>query len=200
MRLRSNAKLRKRNFGRPIGFPIRKRFSAGFSVRAGLERVSGWIEYSLTRIYSVEYIKRVESVFEIIAEPNRRAILSLLVSSEQSVERSGGSFACRSRPYRSTCGCCAGRIRRSHGRRTAPTLPTEAGSASGGGCLAGAVPRVLVRARGCSPSATSTAWSNPHQRKGSEGELDDRSRAVRTGASQRGAGPKGRREVDARSR
>jgi DNA-binding transcriptional ArsR family regulator len=33
----------------------------------------------------VEYIKGVESVFEIIAEPNRRAILSLLVSSQQSV-------------------------------------------------------------------------------------------------------------------
>jgi DNA-binding transcriptional ArsR family regulator len=33
----------------------------------------------------VEYIKRVESVFEIIAEPNRRAILSLLASSQQSV-------------------------------------------------------------------------------------------------------------------
>jgi DNA-binding transcriptional ArsR family regulator len=31
------------------------------------------------------YIKNVESVFEIIAEPNRRAILSLLVSSPQSV-------------------------------------------------------------------------------------------------------------------
>ena len=31
------------------------------------------------------YIKSVESVFEIIAEPNRRAILSLLVSAEQSV-------------------------------------------------------------------------------------------------------------------
>jgi DNA-binding transcriptional ArsR family regulator len=30
-------------------------------------------------------MKRVESVFEIIAEPNRRAILSLLVSSQQSV-------------------------------------------------------------------------------------------------------------------
>jgi DNA-binding transcriptional ArsR family regulator len=41
--------------------------------------------YSLTSIYSVEYIKRVESVFDIIAEPNRRAILSLLVSSQQSV-------------------------------------------------------------------------------------------------------------------
>jgi DNA-binding transcriptional ArsR family regulator len=33
----------------------------------------------------VEYIKRVESVFEIIAEPNRRAILSLLILSQQSV-------------------------------------------------------------------------------------------------------------------
>jgi DNA-binding transcriptional ArsR family regulator len=31
------------------------------------------------------YITRVESVFEIIAEPNRRAILSLLVSSQRSV-------------------------------------------------------------------------------------------------------------------
>src|SRR5512141_3172099 len=42
-------------------------------------------KYPLTRICSIEYINRVESVFEIIAEPNRRAILSLLVSSEQSV-------------------------------------------------------------------------------------------------------------------
>jgi DNA-binding transcriptional ArsR family regulator len=32
----------------------------------------------------MEYIQRVQ-VFEVIAEPNRRAILSLLVSSEQSV-------------------------------------------------------------------------------------------------------------------
>ncbi len=46
---------------------------------------SGISLYTLTRIYLVEYIGRVESVFEIIAEPNRRAILSLLVSSEQSV-------------------------------------------------------------------------------------------------------------------
>ncbi len=33
----------------------------------------------------MEYIQGVESVFEIIAEPNRRAILSLLVLSQQSV-------------------------------------------------------------------------------------------------------------------
>ena len=41
--------------------------------------------YALTRICFVEYIQSMESVFEIIAEPNRRAILSLLVSSQQSV-------------------------------------------------------------------------------------------------------------------
>ena len=39
----------------------------------------------MTSIFSVEHIEDVESVFEIIAEPNRRAILSLLLSSEQSV-------------------------------------------------------------------------------------------------------------------
>jgi DNA-binding transcriptional ArsR family regulator len=33
----------------------------------------------------MEYIQSVESVFEIIAEPNRRAILGLLVASQQSV-------------------------------------------------------------------------------------------------------------------
>jgi DNA-binding transcriptional ArsR family regulator len=48
-------------------------------------RLSPPPEYTLTRICSVEYTKRMESVFEIIAEPNRRAILSLLVSSQQSV-------------------------------------------------------------------------------------------------------------------
>src|SRR5579859_5907788 len=41
--------------------------------------------YTLTRICSIAYIMNVESVFEIVAEPNRRAILSLLASSEQSV-------------------------------------------------------------------------------------------------------------------
>src|ERR1700755_1672863 len=44
-----------------------------------------WPLYALTRICLVEYIRSVESVFEIIAEPNRRAILGLLVSSQQSV-------------------------------------------------------------------------------------------------------------------
>jgi DNA-binding transcriptional ArsR family regulator len=41
--------------------------------------------YTFTRIYTTGYTKGVESVFGIIAEPNRRAILSVLVSSQQSV-------------------------------------------------------------------------------------------------------------------
>jgi DNA-binding transcriptional ArsR family regulator len=43
------------------------------------------LKYALTRICLYAYIKDMESVFEIIAEPNRRAILGLLVSSQQSV-------------------------------------------------------------------------------------------------------------------
>src|SRR6266568_111490 len=49
-------------------------------------------------------------------------------------------------------------------------------------------------------NATSTASINQHQRKGRQGEEGDRSRAVRTGSGQRGAGTKGRREVDPHSR
>ena len=46
---------------------------------------AGRCVYALTGICPAGYIKAVESVFEIIAEPNRRAILGLLLSSEQSV-------------------------------------------------------------------------------------------------------------------
>jgi len=41
--------------------------------------------YTLTSICVFRYVKNVENVFQVIAEPNRRAILSLLVSSEQTV-------------------------------------------------------------------------------------------------------------------
>src|SRR5260221_12923276 len=53
--------------------------------RTPAETVARTLIYTLTRICLVRYIKRMESVFEIIAEPNRRAILGLLVSSQQSV-------------------------------------------------------------------------------------------------------------------
>ena len=41
--------------------------------------------YALTRICITRYIQSMESAFAIIAEPNRRAILSLLAGSERSV-------------------------------------------------------------------------------------------------------------------
>src|ERR1700687_3382468 len=43
-----------------------------------------------------------------------------------------------------------GRFRGIHGGRTAASLPAEARTTSGAGCLAGSVPPVLVRSRGCS--------------------------------------------------
>src|SRR5215831_18740794 len=42
-----------------------------------------------------------------------------------------------------------GRFRRIHGGRTAPSLPAETRTISGGGCLAGSVPPILVRSRRC---------------------------------------------------
>src|SRR6516225_2719043 len=61
-------------------------WSAEVMSAGGLDTID-WslLLYTLTSICSVEYTKGVESVFEIIAEPNRRAILSLLVLSQQSV-------------------------------------------------------------------------------------------------------------------
>jgi DNA-binding transcriptional ArsR family regulator len=41
--------------------------------------------YALTSICVPPYIKHVPSVYEVIVEPNRRAILSLLATSERSV-------------------------------------------------------------------------------------------------------------------
>lgn len=57
----------------------------GMRFKAGQRLGGSGAKYTLTSIYHPAYIKRVESAFEIIAEPNRRAILSLLVSSQQSV-------------------------------------------------------------------------------------------------------------------
>src|ERR1700732_5329118 len=67
---------------RRVHFKITTIVSAA-DVPARIDQVAP--KYTLTRISSVEYTTRMESAFEIIAEPNRRAILSLLVSSQQSV-------------------------------------------------------------------------------------------------------------------
>src|SRR5258708_19718283 len=48
-------------------------------------------------------------------------------------------------------------------------------------------------------NATSTTWINQHQRKGKQGEENDRSRSVHTGSGQRRGRAEGRRKVDAHS-
>ena len=50
-----------------------------------MRQLEGFDTYALTRIYSKWYTMAMESAFTVLAEPNRRAILSLLVSSQQSV-------------------------------------------------------------------------------------------------------------------
>jgi DNA-binding transcriptional ArsR family regulator len=71
--------------GPGIGGALYRRYRAEPSQAIPIPFTQRGSLYALTRIFLVEYIKRVESVFEIIAEPNRRAILSLLASSQQSV-------------------------------------------------------------------------------------------------------------------
>jgi DNA-binding transcriptional ArsR family regulator len=93
----------------------------------------------------------VESVFEIIAEPNRRAILSFLVSSQHSV----GEIERQLRMPQPTVSKHL-RVLREAGfvestvdaQRRLYRL--KIGTTSGGGRLAGSVPPVLVRSRGCS--------------------------------------------------
>src|SRR5262245_51679926 len=59
-----------------------------------------------------------------------------------------------------------GRLRGIHRGRTTPSLPTESWTISGAGCLAGPVPSVLDRARGCSrtpPRADGSIHSDEKQ-------------------------------------
>ena len=148
--------------------------------------------YALTSICAAAYIKGVESVFEIIAEPNRRAILSLLVSSEQSVgeiERRA-SHAAADR-LEAPARAARGRLRRSHRGRPAASLPAQTRTASGSGCLARAVPPVLVLSRGCARTPSRSHGINRHRKKNErQGENDDSSRTVRAWPGQRGAGEK----------
>lgn len=52
---------------------------------AGWNRSSHRCAYALRGIYACAYTSAMESIFEVIAEPNRRAILNQLVQSQKSV-------------------------------------------------------------------------------------------------------------------
>src|SRR5438132_74077 len=54
------------------------------------------------------------------------------------------------------------RFRGIHGGRTAPSLPAKARTVSGGGYVAGSVPSVLVRSRGCSRTPPRSYESRSH--------------------------------------
>src|SRR5438093_11283043 len=83
------------------------------------------------------------------AEPPRDIEPPGLVTTVGGRGRASTSYAAADR-VKAPASAARGRFRRIHGGRTAPSLPAEARTASGGGCLAGSVPSVLVRSRRCS--------------------------------------------------
>src|SRR3989442_3031074 len=83
------------------------------------------------------------------AEPPRDIEPPGLVTTVGGRDRASASYAAADR-VKAPASAARGRFRGIHGGRTAPSLPAEARTASGGRCLAGSVPPVLVRSRGCS--------------------------------------------------
>src|ERR1700693_3052551 len=83
------------------------------------------------------------------AEPPRDFEPSGLLTTVGGRDRASASYAAADR-VKAPASAARGRFRGIHGGRTAPSLPPESGAPSGGGCLAGAIPPVLVRACGCS--------------------------------------------------
>src|SRR5437016_12813705 len=86
------------------------------------------------------------------AEPPRDIEPPGLVGTVGWRDRASASYAAADR-VKAPASSARGRFRGIHGGRTAPSLPAEARTASGGGCLAGSVPPVLVRSRGCARTA-----------------------------------------------
>src|SRR5215471_12086828 len=83
------------------------------------------------------------------AEPPRDIEPPGLVTTVSWRDRASASHAAADR-VQAPASAARGRFRGINGGRTAPSLPAETRTASGGGCLAGAVPPLLVRSRGCS--------------------------------------------------
>src|SRR5713101_3331245 len=96
------------------------------------------------------------------AEPPRDIEPPALFTTVGGRDRASASYAAADR-VKAPASAARRRFRGIHGGRTAPSLPAETRAASGAGCLAGSVPSVLVRSRGCSrtpprPHGPSTVW------------------------------------------
>src|SRR5207248_6114079 len=105
------------------------------------------------------------------AEPPRDIEPPGLVTTVGWRDRASASYDAADR-VKAPASAARGWFRGIHGGRTAPSLPAEARTASGGGCLAGSVPPVLVRSRRCSRTPPRPHGISQHQRKGRQGEDD----------------------------
>src|SRR5579864_5424358 len=83
------------------------------------------------------------------AEPPRHTGPAGLLTTVGGRDRASAAYVAADR-VQTSAGAARGRFRGIHGGRTTPPLPAETRTVSGDGHLAGPVPPVLVRLRGCS--------------------------------------------------
>src|ERR1700674_5573983 len=126
------------------------------------------------------------------AESPRDIEPSGLVTTVGGRDRASASYAAADR-VKASASAARGRFRGIHGGRPAPSLPAETWATSGGRCLAGSVPSVLVRSRRCSRAPPGRHGSIRTNKKEDKEKIDDRSRAVHAGSGQRGGCTQGRR-------
>src|SRR6266852_5388285 len=108
------------------------------------------------------------------AEPPRDIEPAGLVTTVGWRDRAPTSHAAADR-VKAPAGAARGRFRGVHSGRTAASLPAEARTASGVGCLAGSVPSVLVRSCGCSRTAPRPHGSiNTNEKEDKEKEMTAR--------------------------
>ena len=113
------------------------------------------------------------------AEPPRDIEPPGLVTAVGGRDRASASYAAADR-VKAPASAARCRFRGIHGGRTAPSLPAETGTTSGDRCLAGSVPPVLVRSRGCSRTPprphgsihTNEKKDNEKKRRGPNRESD----------------------------
>src|ERR1700686_2986111 len=108
------------------------------------------------------------------AEPPRDTEPPGLVATVGWRDRASASYAAADR-VKAPASAARRRLRGHAGGRAAPPLPAETRTISGGGCLAGSVPPVLVRSRGCSRTAPRPYGSiNTNEKEDKEKKMTDR--------------------------
>src|SRR4030081_3462990 len=103
------------------------------------------------------------------AEPPRDIEPPGLVPTVGGRDRASASYAAAVR-VQAPARLARGRLRGIHGGCTAPSLPAEAGTTSGDRRLAGSIPSVLVRSRGCSRTSPRPHGSINTNEKEKEGD------------------------------